>query len=93
MPYYVDTPPRTISGQYVDATFPLPVSSQRVVPASLSGYSETATWRVPPFFSGRGLGDANEVLTQAGQFVEQYGLWIAGGLAAFLLLGGGKKRR
>jgi len=89
MPYPVYYPPRTISGDYVAASFPLPQSSQKVVPAGLSGYSTPATWRVPPFFSG--MGQSGDVLAEAGAFVEKYGLWIAGGLAAFLLLG--KKRR
>lgn len=104
MPYYRFTPPRTISGDYVAAQFPLPTSSQLQPPPSpsakvvaLSGYSQTQSWRVPPFFGGMGADAATpSVMDQITGFVQQYGLYLAGGLLAYALLSGqmgGKRRR
>ncbi len=98
MPYFVSTPPRTISGNFVPASFPLPASSlpdpsNKVV---LGGYSSTQTWRVPPFF---GMGDAAtdpaaspSLWKQVEDFVTKNPVMVAGGLLAILLLGGKRGR-
>jgi hypothetical protein len=96
MPYYRYTPPRVLSGNYVDQRFNPPYSSlpdptNKIVnlPVGVGGYSAVSQWRVPPYFGGLG----SDLVDQVTSFVSQYGLYIGGAILAYSVLASGTKRR